>query len=334
MKSTKKIRYLWNIFSKNIEVWRLWPVKSSIILIVLAFALCGSYLVYKSFALVPGASIEIENGSLSGDATIGSDTTASGGKYVQFGTAGKRPDAGGYFQLAAADTSATRYPLSDSSCAGQVHHSTWEPRTDNGAANQMIPAGLNLTGNPDFNSTWNSKYLPKVTGNYTGTTDEIIQWASCKWGWSDELVRAEAVDESQWHMSAAGDWTTTFTDCPTDTATTVKNGVLGCYQSYGLLQNKWKFNKSEYPMYRTMTAFHLDYSLAKLRGCYDGLKYVGGATHAGDLWGCVGNWFSGNWYDSGATDYINVVEGYYCKSGQTTDTWPNCNTDAKQWLKW
>ena len=35
---------------------------------------------------------------------------------------------------------------------------------------------------------------PRITGNFTGTTDEIIQWAACKWGWSDNVVRAQAVD--------------------------------------------------------------------------------------------------------------------------------------------
>jgi hypothetical protein len=26
------------------------------------------------------------------------------------------------------------------------------------------------------------------------------------------------------------------------------------------------------------------------------------------LWGCVGAWFSGGWYDSGAVNYINGVK--------------------------
>ena len=28
----------------------------------------------------------------------------------------------------------------------------------------------------------------------------------------------------------------------------------------------------------------------------------------GDLWGCVGQWYSGGWYDSGATSYIATVQ--------------------------
>src|SRR5262249_48209724 len=30
----------------------------------------------------------------------------------------------------------------------------------------------------------------------------------------------------------------------------------------------------------------------------------------GDLWGCVGHWYSGDWYDSGAQNYIAETQGY------------------------
>lgn len=29
----------------------------------------------------------------------------------------------------------------------------------------------------------------------------------------------------------------------------------------------------------------------------------------GDLWGCIGRWFSGAWYDAGAVGYISNVQG-------------------------
>ena len=72
-----------------------------------------------------------------------------------------------------------------------------------------------------------------------------------------------------------------------------------------------------------MTAFAADYKLAYQRACMDGsIAYLnqetptaGYATYAnatGDerLWGCVGDWFSGNWYDSAAVTYIQEVQGY------------------------
>jgi hypothetical protein len=33
--------------------------------------------------------------------------------------------------------------------------------------------------------------------------------------------------------------------------------------------------------------------------------------HAGDLWGCLGRWYSGGWYDQGAIDYIAKVKAVY-----------------------
>jgi len=45
----------------------------------------------------------------------------------------------------------------------------------------------------------------QATGDFTGTTTEIIQWAACKWGIDEDTIRAAAVPESYWHMSTVGD---------------------------------------------------------------------------------------------------------------------------------
>ena len=72
-----------------------------------------------------------------------------------------------------------------------------------------------------------------------------------------------------------------------------------------------------YPISAASTAFNLDYSLAWRRACYEGdftwLNDPGkrGGYGAGDEWGCMGGWFSGDWYDGGAQDYINKVRGHY-----------------------
>ena len=39
-------------------------------------------------------------------------------------------------------------------------------------------------------------YRRHVTGNYAGTTDEIIQWAALKWGFAPDVLRAVAVIEA------------------------------------------------------------------------------------------------------------------------------------------
>ena len=33
--------------------------------------------------------------------------------------------------------------------------------------------------------------------------------------------------------------------------------------------------------------------------------------HAGDLWGCIGFWYSGGWYDADANNYISLVQYWY-----------------------
>ena len=197
----------------------------------------------------------------------------------------------------------------DAECAARVHRSTWEPRTDNDAANHTKPdAPVHLAKSDAFDSTWNEKYEPRITGDFTGTTDEIIQWAACKWGIADNMVRAQAVVESHWHMSEEGDPEPRSNGhCPRG------EDRDPCPTSYGILQIKWYFHPSKnpvgnsYPMSKTMTAFSLDYALAELRGCYDGHAWPGKKT-TGDLLGCMGLWYAGEWLNSGAHDYMGRVQ--------------------------
>jgi len=49
-----------------------------------------------------------------------------------------------------------------------------------------------------YNALWDTWLLQRVDGQFTGTTDEIFQWAACKWGLPDNLIRADAVEESTW----------------------------------------------------------------------------------------------------------------------------------------
>ena len=207
----------------------------------------------------------------------------------------------------------------DSECASRVVLSTWEPRPDNATANQTQPSASQLQA---FRSdSWggvadraNSVLRQRVTGAFSGTTDEIIQWGACKWGFDVNVIRAQAATESWWHESAAGDLTTDTTLWPPDA--TCKDSA-DCYQSYGLLQIKWTYWRSAWPASRDSTAFNVDAALGWRRACYEGyiewLSTPGTSGHAnygpGDLWGYVGQWFSGAWYDSGAVSYISTVQG-------------------------
>ena len=209
---------------------------------------------------------------------------------------------------------------SESDCASRVRYSSFEPRPDNDAANHQVPTTQQTAGLAPWNASISldpqaDSLRRQITGNFTGTTDEILQWVACKWGIDEDIVRAEAVAESDWHQSMAGDYTSDQSVCPPGTW----NGS-GCYQSYGILQVKYLYNKSAWPMSRDDTAFSAEYMYGIIRTCYEGwTDYLHSDTplpgypkyRAGDIWGCVGRWYSGGWYDQGAIDYINKVKADY-----------------------
>lgn len=196
-------------------------------------------------------------------------------------------------------------PRADADCASRVTRNPWEPRPENFAANHTVPTGPVPWNN---NSSWTywSAFMAlrnKVTGNFTGTTDEIIQWAACKWGIDENLIRAQAVVESYWVQSTQGD---------------LANGK---YHSFGLMQvsqddPNGNLLKGGYPYTAQDTALNVDYYGAEMRACYEGAFYdggswlYGGTQVKGDLWGCAGYWYSGNWYDAGAQTYIAQVKNY------------------------
>src|SRR5256714_4218243 len=171
---------------------------------------------------------------------------------------------------------------SDADCAAQVIRNSWEPRSDNYSANHTTFPNYQVqpTSNPE------TIYVNRVTGNFTGTTDEIFQWASCKWGIELNWIRAQAVVESDWRQSTLG-------DC---------NGspyleLNGC-QSLGILQIKGANQPPDYPgtypYALQSTAFNVDYAMAVRHACFDGkVTWLGNGYKAGDLLGCMGEWFSG-----------------------------------------
>lgn len=206
---------------------------------------------------------------------------------------------------------------SEAACAARVQRSSWEPRPDNAAANARVPTRVQLAGIAQWDGGMGldakaDGLRKRMTGNFTGTTDEILQWVACVWGVPVDVVRAEAVVESYWHQSQRGDWTTSQNYCPPG----IWNGS-GCYESYGILQIKYRYFGGTWPMSRDDTAFSAEYVYGMLRACYEGwTDYLYNRTPlpgyprygAGDLWGCLGRWYSGGWYDQGAVDYIAKVK--------------------------
>ena len=212
---------------------------------------------------------------------------------------------------------------SGAQCAAWVRASSPESevRAENTPANMTTPT-------PDVLATFHARplfspYAPAsdfaaVDGNFTGTTDQILRWAACKWGIDEDLFRAQAWEESKWRQSAAGDERNDPNQCHAG----AWNGWDGnsCKQSYGILQVK-VFDYNTWPEARDSTAFNADFRAAEHRACVNGdIKYLRERTPLppyppypaldpdAQTWGCIGHWFSGGWYDKGALDYIGRVK--------------------------
>jgi hypothetical protein len=190
---------------------------------------------------------------------------------------------------ASAPKATTRPPgspvLSDAEAAARVTRSSWEPRPQNTTANHRVPTGSELARFRTASDN-QSPYVPRMTGNFTGTTDEIIQWAAHKWGFDEDIVRAQAMQESSWYQLRAGD-----------------GGI-----SFGLMQVKSTIWRGTSPLSRDSTPFNVDMYGAILRQCFEGkAAWLGIGYQANNLWGCLGYYYSGNWYDAEARSYIDSV---------------------------
>lgn len=187
---------------------------------------------------------------------------------------------------------------SDSTCAASVRPAA-ERRPSNTTANHT--AGVGPTDG-----------YPRVTGNFTGTTDEIIEWVACKWGIDEDVVRAQIAKESWWHQDAGGDLTSDQSLChPLE-----RTASGPCPESIGLGQVRYRYHGVAFANGNAIysSAANLDYTYAVWRSCYEGdltwLNTVERGTDyaAGDLWGCLGVWYSGRWHVPLAETYIAAVE--------------------------
>jgi len=223
-------------------------------------------------------------------------------------------------------------------------------------------------GSGTYNSLWDTWLLKRVDGRFTGTTDEILQWAACKWGLPDNVFRADAAEESTWfeYLHFPNDasyggggggscyWNRGCGDAfpsPTSASVTYCNGIASkallasevhdyqkdpvtskggypytptsgmCPKTFSILgimswdNPAWEApypaypgnQNGTFPFTRDSTAAAADYFGAYIRGCYEGWAYWLTRV-SGDLWGCVGSWYSGDWHSSAANGYISRVQ--------------------------
>jgi autotransporter family porin len=236
--------------------------------------------------------------------TTGATTTTS----VAASTTTAAPPTGKFVTLAPSSQLPT-----DEECAARVRRAP-ENRPGNDVPNHTRGVAGLQPADP---------YLfDRVTGNFTGTTDEIIQWASCKWGFDEDVIRAQTAIESWWHQEAKGDRTSDAAACPPGHSLGSDGYPGQCVDSWGVQQVRyrtfpWAFPSASTAPAITSTAYNLDIALAARRRCFEGheqwLNTVerGRQYAAGDLWGCVGMWFSGRWYTQPSVDYIAAVQDYF-----------------------
>ncbi len=223
------------------------------------------------------------------------------------------PPADGYFRLR--PVGSYSYLPGDRAAGAAVHRSTWEARPGNGVSNKVVPVHLTLSpanvADHAYDPRWNTYVLRRITGNFIGTTDEIFQWAAVKWGVPDNLIRTVAFMESGWEQSNYGDYVDNPAKCPPGYT------ALPCPVTFGIVGTKSTSWPGIFPWNRDSTAASVDSLGGWLRGCDEGwvwwLRDHGnrsrGVYAAGDIWGCVGAWFSGNWHD-GAIASRGSGEGY------------------------
>ena len=172
-------------------------------------------------------------------------------------------------------------PLTDAQAAALVSPRA-EVHSDNVTANHYVPTASELTAfhnavygagpNAGRRADAYNPLLKYVSGGFTGTTDEIIQWAAHKWGIPEDVLRAVAVNETHWHQGAMGDRRDGVNASLYPAQSRIDSDSV--YESLGLTQVKRRpdgsMNPGTEPLRWESTAFNVDYASAGIRYYFDG----------------------------------------------------------------
>lgn len=181
----------------------------------------------------------------------------------------------------------------------------------------------------------------RIDGDYQGSTYMILRWAACKYGIDEDVMRAQAWQESYWKQAEHGDRRWEPKDCAGGSVNLWNYAGCAecCWQSWSILQTKVvPYQWMTWPAIHESTAFAADYRGADQRSCMDGYYrsyFTGRRSHDGHLYwrdisaalanpadqtaldvvlrGCIGMHYSGSWYDAGAREYIGDVWGWIAK---------------------
>lgn len=232
--------------------------------------------------------------------------------------------------------SCATFPLADMIAAGYVNPNlppVGENESENVTRNAAVPTAAQLTAlTPStLQNAVGHTVMSKVTGAYKGTTNQILQWASYKWGDDPIAYLAEAVNESGWDMDTVGDINNGVSlgilqikssdyvgTCPGATGVQLFNGsnLVPCSAAPVLCSSTCLSHQ--------YTAFAADYAVAWMHACQvGGNSYLsnpsfpgyqvstGPGTAYNDFWICMGAWYSGKWNDSGSQQYVAHIKQIY-----------------------
>ena len=253
----------------------------------------------------------------------GCSTSATDQAPADGGYDGGPPDGGGAPAHFSTVPPHGLLPSEDQCAAWVSSQPTPETVPANQSANQTTPTQAwlsDLHAIPLQGTPTEAADIAPVTGNFTGSTDMILRWAACKWGVDEDVVRAEAYEESSWRQSLAADDDAVChsRNVPT-TALNYWSEPSPCHPSKGILQIKLIFFNA-FPYAESSTALNADYRMARQRTCMNGdISWLYGQTSTdwgtyppsttdGALYGCMGQWFSGGWGDSGAVNYVQQLK--------------------------
>jgi hypothetical protein len=223
-------------------------------------------------------------------------------------------------------------PLSDSQAAACVQHVN-EAVSANVTANSYVPSDSQLAafhnaldnyGKTPDQEWYYTRYVTGRSGLSSPSTDDLIQWASHKWGIPEDWLRGQAVQESDWRQAALGDlrtetsadWTAYHNANPTYCPNSRQ-----CYESVGIMQDKWQppprdEGAGTEPLRWYATAFNLDYTAATERFYHDnpyGLRSAWGDASYQPLddWLSICAHFSPYpWNNSGQQSYCTSVKSH------------------------
>ncbi len=205
-------------------------------------------------------------------------------------------------------------PLSDAEAAARVIRRP-EQRPDNVAANDYVPTNEELAAFHSAAKEFSplSVYVDGRDGLTDPSTDDLIQWASLKWGIPTDWLRAEYVMESDWRQSNLGDLAQVSPEWWAQYPAVAQRASDEVYESMGITQIKWKPTDEDpgtEPLRWKSTAFNVDYQASVVRYYYDGYcRWCSAGYGSGQQWNSIGAWYEPSpWDNAGAQAYVASVQ--------------------------